>query len=402
MTGRVSDDERLRRWTLVLGAAAVDDTDDTGAPVPPLSADDRRIDAALAAVYDQAPGERRRSGRSGGLGKSSPSVARWLGDIRRYFPTNVVQVMQRDAIERLDLRRLLLEPEMLQVIEADLHLVRLLVELNKLLPDATRATARQVVAGVLAEVERRLAERTRSAVHGALARSDRTRRPRPSDIDWGRTIHANLSRYVPERQTVIPERLVGYGRRQRSLSRDVIIAVDQSGSMVDSLVYAALFGSVLASVPALSTQLVVFDTAVADLTPLLHDPVDLLFGLQLGGGTDIATAIEYCAGLVTRPADTVMVVVTDLFEGGNRDLLEQRIARLVQSGVTVVVLLALSDEGAPVFDREQASRLASLGVPSFACTPDVFPDMIAAALERRDLARWAGDQGIPTAAPHVD
>jgi predicted metal-dependent peptidase len=271
-----------------------------------------------------------------------------------------------------------------------------------LLPDATRATARQVVAGVLADVERQLAERTRSAVHGALARSDRTRRPRPSDIDWGRTIHANLSRYVPEQRTVIPERLVGYGRRQRSLSRDVIIAVDQSGSMVDSLVYAAIFGAVLAGVPALSTKLITFDTSIADLSHLLHDPVDLLFGLQLGGGTDIASAIEYCAGQITRPADTVMVVVTDLFEGGNSQLLEQRVARLVQAGVTVVVLLALSDEGAPVFDHDQAARLASLGVASFACTPDQFPDLIAAALERRDLGRWAGEHGIVTAAPQYD
>jgi hypothetical protein len=399
MTGHVSDAERLRRWALVLGAAAADDEHGQGSGLR-LSADDRRIDAALAAVYDQAPGSRRRGGRSGGLGKSAPAVARWLGDVRRYFPTSVVQVVQRDAIERLDLRQLLLEPEMLSTVEADLHLVRLLVELNKLLPDATRATARQVVSGVLAEVERRLVERTRSAVHGALARSERTRRPRHSDIDWGRTIQVNLSRYVPEHRTVIPDRLVGYGRRQRSLSRDVIVAVDQSGSMLDSLVYAAVFGAVLASIPALSTKLVAFDTAVADLSHLLHDPVDLLFGLQLGGGTDIAGAMEYVASLVSRPADTVVVLITDLFEGGNRDLLEQRVARLVQSAVTVVCLLALSDEGAPVYDHEQAARLASLGVASFACTPDLFPDLVAAALERRDLTRWAGEQGLVTTAPH--
>jgi hypothetical protein len=399
MSGRVSEAERLRRWTLVLGGSAADDGEGEGSR---LAGDDRRIDAALAAVYDQSPSGRRRGGRAGGLGTSAPAVARWLGDVRRYFPTSVVQVVQRDAIERLDLRQLLLEPEMLQLVQADLHLVRLLVELNKLLPDATRATARHVVAGVLADVERRLAERTRSAVHGALARSDRTRRPRHGDIDWGRTIHANLTRYVPERRTVIPERLVGYGRRQRSLSRDVIVAVDQSGSMLDSLVFAAIFGAVLASIPALSTKLVTFDTAIADLSHLLHDPVDLLFGLQLGGGTDIASAVEHCAGLVTRPADTVLVLITDLFEGGNRDLLEQRVARLVQSGVTVVCLLALSDEGAPVYDHEQAARLAGLGVASFACTPDLFPDLIAAALERRDLGRWAGEQGLVTAAPHYD
>jgi hypothetical protein len=363
-----------------------------------LDGHDARIDAALAAVYDTRSGRRAGGSRSGGLGSSAPAVARWLGDIRRYFPSSVVQVMQRDAIDRLNLRQLLLEPEMLRAVEPDLHLVTLLVELNKLLPDATRATARQLVAQVVAEIERRLASRTKQAVHGALARSQRTRRPRPSDIDWGRTIQANLRHYLPEQRTVIPERLVGYGRRQRSLSREVIVAIDQSGSMADSVVYASVFGAVLASMPALRTHVVAFDTAVADLTPLLHDPVEVLFGVQLGGGTDIAQAIGYCQQLITRPADTVLVLVSDLFEGGNAALLHDRIALLQQAGVCVVVLLALSDEGAPAYDHAQAATFAALGVPSFACTPDAFPDLLAAALEGRDVGRWANEHGLHTAA----
>src|SRR5207344_457086 len=186
-----------------------------------LTGDDAAIDAVLAALYEggAAAGtsgrERTRGyggGRAGGLGSSAPSVARWLGDIRRYFPTSVVQVLQRDAIDRLNLRQLLLEPEMLRAVEPDLHLVTLLVELNKLLPDATRATARQVVAHVVAQLEQRLASPTRQAVHGALARSQRSRRPRLSDIDWAHTIHANLRHYLPDQRTVVPERLVGYGR----------------------------------------------------------------------------------------------------------------------------------------------------------------------------------------------
>jgi hypothetical protein len=394
--GRVSDHERQRRWRMVLGAS---ESTEGGAGVTAMALEghDARVDTALAAVYDTKPSSKRGAGRSGGLGKSAPSVARWLGDIRRYFPSSVVQVLQRDAIDRLQLRQLLLEPEMLQAVEADLHLVTLLVELNKLLPDATRASARVVVASVVDELQRRLAARTQQAVHGALARSQRTRRPRHTDIDWGRTIHANLHHYLPEHRTVVPERLVGYGRRQRSLARDVIVAIDQSGSMADSVVYAAVFGAVLASMPALSTQVIAFDTAVADLTPLLHDPVDVLFGVQLGGGTDIAHAVGYCQTLITRPSDTVLVLVSDLFEGGNQVLLHQRVHALVQAGVTVVVLLALSDEGAPAYDHQQAAVFAELGVPSLACTPDVFPDLLAAALEGRDVARWANDHGIPTA-----
>ena len=382
---------------MVLGGIDDGETEQQGMTNLRLDGHDARIDAALAALYD-APRDRRGGGsRAGGLGSSAPAVARWLGDIRRYFPTSVVQVMQRDAIDRLKLRQLLLEPEMLRAVEPDLHLVTLLVELNRLLPDATRATARKVVAQVVDQIEQRLAARTRHAVRGALARSQRTRRPRPSDIDWGRTIHANLRHYLPEQQTVIPERLVGYGRRQRSLARDVIVAIDQSASMADSVVYASVFGAVLASIPAFRTHVVAFDVAVADLTPLLHDPVDVLFGVQLGGGTDIAQAIGYCQQLITRPADTLLILVTDLFEGGNAALLHDRITALAQAGVCVVVLLALSDEGAPAYDHEQAAVLATMGVPSFACTPDAFPDLLAAALEGRDVGRWANEHGLHTA-----
>jgi hypothetical protein len=376
---RVSEGERLRRWRLVLGGGDADGTN------VELGGDDVRIDAALGAVYDVSAAAQRRpsgrgSGRSGGLGRSAPRVARWLGDIRRYFPREVVQVMQRDAIERLDLRQLLLEPELLQTVEPDLHLVTLLVELNHLLPDETRSTARAVVAGVLAELERRLTDRTRTAVHGALARASRTRRPRHGDVDWMRTVHANLRHYQPEYGTVIPERIVGYGRRRQSLAKDVIVAVDQSGSMADSIVYASLFGSVLAQLPSLRTRLVVFDTSVTDLTPVLHDPVDVLFGVQLGGGTDIAQAVGYCRQLVSRPSDTVLILISDLFEGGNADLLRARVLELTRAGVTVLCLLALSDEGAPIHDRAMASDLADLGATVMACTPDQFPDVLAKAL----------------------
>lgn len=377
---RVSETERLRRWRLVLGGG---EADGTGTE---LDGDDVRIDAAMSAVYDAEGSERRQrgrgSGRSGGLGRSAPRVARWLGDIRTYFPTPVVQVMQRDAIERLDLKQLLLEPELLDSIEPDIHLVTLLVELNHLLPDETRATARQVIAQVLAELEQRLTDRTRAAVHGALARANRARRPRPGDIDWMRTVHANLRHYQPDYGTVIPERLVGFGRRRRSLAKDVVIAVDQSGSMADSVVYASLFGAVLAQLPSLRTSLIAFDTSITDLTPVLHDPVDVLFGVQLGGGTDIAEALGYCRRIITRPGDTVLVLISDLFEGGNADLMRSRVARLVRSGVHVLCLLALSDEGAPVHDQVAAADLQALGATVMSCTPDRFPDVLADALER--------------------
>jgi Mg-chelatase subunit ChlD len=256
------------------------------------------------------------------------------------------------------------------------------------LPETTKSTARQVVAAVVAQIEKRIADGTRSAVTGALNRSARTRRPRSRDIDWNRTIAANLSHYLPEHRTVVPQRLVGYGRRQQAVERDVVLAVDQSGSMAASVVYASVFGAVLATMSALRTSLVVFDTAVVDLSDRLDDPVEVLFGTQLGGGTDINRALAYAQTLVTRPLETIFVLVSDLYEGGIRDQMLARIQALRGSGVQVLVLLALSDEGAPAFDQENAGALAAMGIPAFACTPDAFPELLAVALNRGDVAAW--------------
>ena len=380
-----SADDRLRRWRLVLGGERADGTGVS------LAGDDARMDGALEKLYGGSDGGRSRPGRrSAGLGDSAPSVARWLGDIREYFPSSVVQVMQKDAIERLDLTRLLLEPEMLDAVEPDVHLVGTLLSLNRVMPDRARESARAVVRTVVRDLERRLAQRTRSAVGGALDRSARVLRPRRlADVDWERTIRANLRNYLPEHGTLVPERLIGYGRRQQAVKRDVVLAIDQSGSMAASVVYASVFGAVLASMRSLRTSMVVFDTSVVDLTDQLHDPVEVLFGTQLGGGTDINRAIAYCQGLVSRPNDTIMVLISDLYEGGVRAEMLRRVGALTAAGVQVVVLLALSDEGAPAYDRDNAAALAAMGVPAFACTPDMFPELMAAAIERRDLAEWS-------------
>ena len=382
MTTSSDDTERLRRWRLLLGEAAEDSTGGL------CSTDDEAMDGALAALYDRNDPDP--SGRrSAGLGGSAPRVARWLGDIRTYFPTSVVQVMQRDAMERLGLTQLLLEPELLDAVEPDVHLVGTLLSLNKVMPETTRATARMVVEKVVREIEERIAQHTRSAVTGALNRAARTSNPKLRDIDWDRTIRANLAHYLPEYRTVVPQRLIGYGRRSQAVQRDVVLAIDQSGSMASSVVYASVFGAVLASMRALRTSLVVFDTAVVDLTDKLSDPVEVLFGTQLGGGTDINRAIAYSRSLITRPTESLFVLISDLYEGGIRAEMLSRMASMRDAGVQVVVLLALSDDGAPAFDRENAAALGALGIPAFACTPDRFPELLALALERGDVGRWA-------------
>ena len=394
---KTHDTERLRRWRLVLGGA---DGDGTGQG---LSGDDAAMDAALGALYNPdgraglgGRGGGEKDNRNVGMGASYPSVSRWLGDIRTYFPASVVRVMQRDALERLNVRQMLLEPEMLANVEPDVHLVATLISLKGVIPAKTRDTARQVVRRVVEDLERRLANPLAQAVTGSLNRATRNRRPRHNEIDWNRTIRANLKHYQAEYKSIIPETRIGYGRK-RSALRDVILCVDQSGSMASSIVYAGVFGAVLASLPALKTSVVVYDTSVVDLTEDLHDPVDLLFGVQLGGGNDTPRALAYCQGLIRNPKDSILILLTDLYEGGGSADMIKRLAAFAGAGVQVIVLLALSDDGAPSYEHGNAQALAALGIPVFACTPDQFPALMGAALSRQDIAQWAAKQEIVTA-----
>lgn len=374
--------ERMRRWHLALG-----DDEDAG-----LNESDRRLSAALSALYDSAPQGKRR----GGLGASAPKVARWLGDIREFFPSSIVQIIQKDAFERLNLKALMLEPEFLSTLEADVHLVADLISLRSAIPEKTRDTARQVVRKVVDDLLAKLQHHTQEVLRGALNRSQRTHRPRHRDIDWSRTIRANLRHYQKERKTIIPETLVGYSRmaRTQAMLEHVVLCVDQSGSMASSVVYASIFAAVMASVPGMSTQLVCFDTSIVDLTEELADPVEVLFGVQLGGGTDINAALAYCEQKIEHPAKTHLVLITDLYEGGDAEAMLARVAALKQSGVNVIVLLALSDDGHPGYQASHAEQIAAMDCPVFACTPDQFPELMAAALKRQDIHEWAGARDI--------
>lgn len=367
------EEEYLKRWRLILGGNEADGTGIT------LTPEEQRIDQSLETVYD--------SDRRGGLGSSAPKVSRWLGDIREFFPQTVVQVIQRDAIKRLNITSLLTEKEMLETVVPDVHLVATLMSLSRVIPEKNKEMARQVVRKVVDELLRKLSAPTQQAVTGALNRSARRRNPRYNEIDWKTTITKNLKNYQPEYKTIIPEVRIGYGRKRKAM-KDIILCLDQSGSMGTSVIYSGIFGSVLASIPAVNTRMVVFDTAVVDLTDDLQDPVDLLFGVQLGGGTDIARALTYCQGVITRPQDTVLVLVTDLYEGGDPREMRKKFVSLVNSGVQLIVLPALNDDGAPSYDKNHAEFLANIGVPTFACTPDKFPDLMAAALSKQDIGMW--------------
>jgi hypothetical protein len=372
-------EELEKRWRLILGSETRDEFSVS------LTKQETGIDNTLQALYN--------SDRRGGLGPSSPNVSRWLGDIREYFPNTVVKVMQQDALKRLNLTSMLTEPEMLEAVVPDVHLVANLMTLGRAIPEKTKATARLVVKKVVDDLLQKLLAPTQQAISGSLNRSARNRRPKHNEINWPETIRKNLHHYQPEYKTIIPETRVGFGRKRKAM-KDIVLCIDQSGSMGSSVVYSGIFGAVMASIPAVNTKMVVFDTEVADLTDELQDPVELLFGVQLGGGTDIHKALTYCSQIITRPLDTVMILITDLYEGGNQQEMRKKAAQMVNNGVQLVTLLALSDDGAPYYDHQNAEFLASIGVPVFACTPDLFPDLMAAALSKQDVAQWAGSNDI--------
>jgi len=390
------DLEQVKRWRLILGRHAEESLSQmAGGPGGcELSAEQRSMDEALAAIYDESEGEgegQSRGGkRSAGLGPSAPNLAKWLGDIRSYFKEDVVTVIQNDAIERKGLTQLLFEPEMLKNVEPNPQLVGTLMSLKGRIPERTKETARIVVRAVVEKIKRLLEQRIRQAVMGALNRNEHSPLPHAPSIDWKWTIGRNLKNYQPSLGTIVPEKVYFFSRAQRSNRWNVIVCMDQSGSMAESVVYGSVTGSIFASLPALNTRVVAFDTAVVDLTEQCGtDPVDMIFGVQLGGGTDINKAVAYCEKFITDPSQTIFFLISDLIEGGNKSQLIRRMKDLVDSGVRVICLLALSDSGIPSFDERVAKKLSECGIPCFGCTPNRLPELIEGVLKKQDLKALA-------------
>ncbi|MFC5702558.1 VWA domain-containing protein [Cohnella faecalis] len=390
------DAEKLRRWRFVLGEAAEESLSSmAGGGGPLLTDEDSVMDAALAAIYDDteaagggtlaSPGAGGAS-RSAGLGKSSPRLAKWLGDVRALFPPDIVSVIQADAIERKGLQQLLFEPELLSQVKPDIQMVATLMSLRGQIPEKAKETARRLVHSVVEEIVKRMEQELRRAVTGALNRRQHSPLPSASGLDWKTTIRRNLRNYDRERGIVIPEKIYFFDRARRSKEWTVILDIDQSGSMAGSVIYASIVGSIFASMPSLDTRVVVFDTEVVDLSEqCAHDPVDMLFGIQLGGGTDINKSISYCETFIREPKKTLFILVSDLYEGGNQAEMIRRLGEMHQAGVKTMCLLALSDEGVPSYDERVATKLAKFGIPSFGCSPNRLPELIEGALKGMDL-----------------
>jgi Mg-chelatase subunit ChlD len=389
--------DRYVRWRLILGREAEQGLAKlAGSPGGMLGGDLANLDEALGQIYGGAAPQPTTPGgkRSAGLGSSAPRLAQWLGDIRGYFAQDVVAVIQRDAIERKGLKQLLFEPETLSQVTPNIELVGTLMSLRGMIPEKTKETARQVVRAVVEEIMKRLRGAVEQAVRGALDRSRHSPMRSLPNMDWARTIRRNLKNYDRKRKVVIPDSFHFFARQHRRREWNVIVALDQSGSMADSVVYGSVMGAIFASMPSLETHVIAFDTEVVDLTEQCHDPVDMLFGIQLGGGTDINRAVAYCQPLVHDPRKTLFILITDLYEGGHERELVRRMEDLVASGVKCVCLLALSDSGVPSHDERLAARFAEVGVPSFGCTPNMLPPLLEGAIKGQDLFQLAERCGV--------
>lgn len=373
--------EILKRWRLILGADSEKMMGALGGTAA-LSAEELLMDSALSQIYGNES-----TGFSGtaGRGPSSPKLTKWLGDLRTLFSSVEIKVIQNDAIERKGLRQLLFEPEMLDSIEPDINTASLLLMLKDQIPKKSKDNARAYIAKIVEDINRRLSDDIKRSVTAAMNRRNHSPIPSAAALDYKLTIRRNLKNYDNELGTILPEKFYFFERSSRSASRTVIIDIDQSGSMGESAIYSSVLGCILASINSLKTHVVAFDTNVTDLTEHCADPVDLLYGIQLGGGTDIEKSVAYCTGLIGEPEKTTLFIVTDLYEGGNRNGLIRRLEELKEAGVNVVILLAISDSGKPIYDTAMADKAAALDIPCFACPPERLPELLETALKKHSL-----------------
>jgi hypothetical protein len=391
----LSPEDRLSllRWRLALGPeaeqvaggcglAGLQDAAELAAGVGEERLGD--LDQAMGFVY---------GGREGGSGKSRPYIPAWLASLREFFSQDVVALVQKDAIERKDMKALLFEPETLAQLDRNVELVATLVSARGMVPAKAKELARQIVREVVEELRRKLEAEVRTAVFGALRRDRTSPLPIMRNLDWKRTIRRNLQGWDRQRQRLLPERFYFWANQRRRHEWDVALVVDQSGSMAESVVYSSVMAAIFASLDVLRTKLLLFDTEVVDMTPMLADPVEVLFAAQLGGGTDINRAVAYAQhNFIERPDKTLFILITDLYEGGDAKQLVARLRQLVESRVKVVTLLALTDRGHPSYDHAMAKQLTDLGIPCFGCTPKKLVGLMEQVLRGGDLQAFADAQ----------
>lgn len=374
MADLTSDDRRmLTRWRLVLGQTAeqhgIDLGDDEEA---------RRIEGLVGYLYAPAGGDDRPQDRTGGLGPGhAMNVPRWVDEVGQLFPREAKEVMERELIQRKGLRELMEKPEILERIEPNQELVKTLLTHRDLMNEKTRTLARKIIDKVVAELKKKLKVQIEPAITGAIRRDKHSPRRVYRNLDLKRTVRRNLHNFDAKSRKLLVDRLYFYAAERNSRPWHIIVAVDQSGSMLDSAIYSAVMASIFVELPSVRTSLFLFDTDIADLTDQVGQPVDVLLSIQLGGGTDITKALQYAYQLVHQPARTIVVLVTDFYEGrAERDLVGQ-VKEMTQAGIRMIGLGALGYDARPEYNKATAAKCRKVGMDILSCTPEKLAEAMA-------------------------
>jgi len=367
----------LVRWRLVLGESA-----QLGLGSPSLDADALASDRALAWLYDR-DGELAERGvrvapRVAGLEGSSLSVPDWINEVHRLFPKETIERLERDAVERFQIHEVVTNPDVLRRVEPSETLLQAVLRTKHLMNPEVLALARDLVSRVVKALMEKLARDVRVSFGGTIDRRRSSSWKSARNFDARRTIRKNLAHWSKgERRLYIEQPYFLARTRRHSAKWQVVILVDESGSMLGSVIHAAVTAACLWGLPAVKTHLCIFDTSVVDLTDRVTDPVEVLMKVQLGGGTDIGGAVEYAARLVENPRRTIVVLITDFFEGASAEVLVRRIQALCEQGTHVLGLAALDEQANPSYDRDLARRLVEVGAHVGAMTPGELANWIA-------------------------
>lgn len=380
--------DRLRRWRLILGSEAQKRMEGMG-DGPDLSQEDLMMDTALDAIYNRDM----KFGFGGGAGKgaSSPQISRWLGDVRTLFDKDIVKIIQSDAMERCGLKQLIFEPELLENIEPDMHMASMILTLKDQIPKKSKENAREFIRKIVEQINALLETDLKRAVTASINRKLHSPIPSASALDFQTTIRKGIKDYNIKLKKIIPQKYYFFERSATTAANKytVILDIDQSGSMGESVIYSSIMSCILASMSAIKTKVVAFDTNIVDLSEKCEDPIDLLFGFTLGGGTDIEKSIKYCTKYIENPKKTIFFLISDLEEGGNRAGLLRRLTQMKEDGVIVICLLAISDSGKPYYDANMAQRIANNGIPCFAAAPQMLPRLLEKAMKNEDMSEFA-------------
>lgn len=372
--------ERQRRWRLLLGHEA-----GFQAGYEPVH-EDARMDATLKALYDDTTRFSYEGAGSGGEFETSP-VSKWMSDIRSCFPEEVLNFIQNDVINRSDMEKVIFEPEVLRTVVPDVDFAAFLLRQKAKIPQASREIARRLIEMVVEEISRRIEPELQNAVTQSVKRRYHSTVASASAIDWHTTIRRNLGHYDKQRRVLIPERFTFLARGQKHIPWRFIILLDQSASMASSAIYTAVAGSVFSTLPAIRTQIIAFGTRVSDITEHCTDPVELLMELPFGGGTDIGQALAYCTDQLVDPTRTMILLVSDLFEGGSEAGFLGQARTLTDQGVTLVCLTAFNDTGRARYDGAMAKKLADIGAICVEATPESLPPFLEAVLSGQPLQK---------------